>query len=229
MPPMRLVVPVGGAGDILDNQTLRLSDGLGGAVDYEFDLDGSLLILDQPENRIWFSDDIQRPMESQILESLRGQDRVVNFGTRLAINSEHATVLVRNLPSENEQIDRVRQHLSILVEGLDTRIHAMQTQMLLDRRREVLTSVLEGTRENLGRIDESHQQQKQRSGEILSQMGKELEKSLLRLDLSDKQEKAIKKIIDSTAHKTEAVYDERSEIVDQFHGIIDELSRALEE
>jgi ABC-type sugar transport system ATPase subunit len=28
----------------------------------QFELDSSLLILDEPENRVWFSDDIERPM-----------------------------------------------------------------------------------------------------------------------------------------------------------------------
>ncbi len=195
----------------------------------EFDLDGSLLILDQPENRIWFSDDIDRPMEGQILESLRGQDRVVSFGTRLAINSDHATVLVRNLPVETEKVDRVREHLSILVEGLDSRIHAVQTQLLLDQRRDVLARVLDATRENLGDIDVMHQRQKKRSEELLADMGAELEKSLLRLDLSARQEGAIKKIIESTAKKSAAVHDESSKIDEQFQDIIDALSGALEE
>ncbi len=195
----------------------------------EYELDSSLLILDEPENRIWFSDDIQRPMESQILESLRGQDRVVSFGTRLAINTDHATILVRNLPSEQAKIDRVREHLSILIEGLDTRIQAMQTQMLLDERRAVLARVLEATRENLANLDDKHKKQKTRAGEVLSAMGKELEKSLLRLDLSARQEAALKKTIASTAEKAESIYDEGLELDEQFQGIIDDLSSALEQ
>ncbi|MGB5329648.1 MAG: response regulator, partial [Gammaproteobacteria bacterium] len=88
----------------------------------EFELDSSLLILDEPENRVWFSDDIERPMESQILASLRVQDRVVSFGTRLAISSDHATILVRNLPSGQDKIERVRGYLAILIEALESRI-----------------------------------------------------------------------------------------------------------
>ena len=195
----------------------------------EFELDSSLLILDQPENRIWFSDDIDRPMEVQILESLRGQDRVVRFGTRLAINTDHATILVRNLPSEADKIDRVREHLSILIEGLDTRIKAMQSQMLLDQRRDVLVRVLEATRDNLAQLDEMHKQQKARSAKILSIMGKELEKSLDKLDLSARQESALKKILASTAEQTDSIYDEGLKIDEQFQGIIDELSSALNE
>lgn len=195
----------------------------------EFELDSSLLMLDEPENRVWFSDDIDRPMERQILQSLRGQDRVVSFGTRLAINSDHVTVLVRNLPPTVEQVDRVREHLSIMIEGLDTRIHAMQSQTLLDQRRDVLHRVLSATREHLGRLDETHKQQKARSAEIVSVMGKELEKSLLKLDLSARQEAALRKIIDSAAEKTAAVYDQGLKIGEQFQEIVDELSSALDE
>ncbi len=213
-------------------QTVDTLDELAGyAFDclHEFELDGSLLILDEPQNRVWFSDDIDRPMEAQILESLRGQDRVLSFGTRLAINSDHATILVRNLPSGTGRIERVREQLAILIEGLDTRIHAMQAYRLLERRREVLARVLDATCENLGKIDELHKQQKARSGELLALMGAELEKSLLQLDLTPGQEKEIRKIIESTLKKNEAIYDDGLKIDDQFCDIIGELSSALDE
>jgi CheY-like chemotaxis protein len=195
----------------------------------QFELDSSLLMLDEPENRVWFSDDIDRPMESQILESLRGQDRVVSFGTRLAINSDHVTVLVRNLPTTVEQVDRVREHLSIMIEGLDTRIQAMQSQTLLDQRREVLHRVLTAAREHLGRLDETSKQQRARSAEIVTDMGKELERSLLKLDLSAREEAALKKIIDSAAEQTAAVYDEGMKIGEKLQEIMDELSSVLDE
>ncbi len=196
---------------------------------HEFELDGSLLILDEPQNRVWFSDDIDRPMEAQILESLRGQDRVLSFGTRLAINSDHATILVRNLPSATDRIERMREQLTILIEGLDTRIHAMQVHRLLERRREVLARVFDATCENLGEIDELRKQQEARSGKLLALMGTELEKSLLRLDLTPGQEKEIRKIIESTLEKNEAIYDDSLKIDDRFCGIISELSSALDE
>ncbi len=194
----------------------------------EFELDSSLLIVAEPENRVWFSDDIDRPMESQILESLRGQDRVVNFGTRLAINSDFTTILVRKLPSGQEAVERLRDQLSIMIEGLDTRLVAMQSEMLLDLRRDVLTRVLTATRDNLGKLDELHKQQKQGAVEIMTALGIEVEKSLLRLDLTKQQETALMKIIESTATRINSVYDEGLKLDEQFEGIIDELSGALD-
>ena len=195
----------------------------------EFELDSSLLILDEPENRIWFSDDIDRPMESQILESLRGQDRVVSFGTRLALSSDHATILVRNLPTTRERVDRVREHLAILIEALDTRIRAMQSQKLLDERGDLLSRVLQATRQNLDQLDELHQGQKLRSAEILTTMGKALDKALLRLDLTQKQQATLKRIIATTAEQCESMHDDGLEIDEQFRGIIEELYGTLEE
>jgi CheY-like chemotaxis protein len=195
----------------------------------EFELDSSLLILDEPENRIWFSDDIERPMESQILASLRGQDSVVSFGTRLAISSDHATILVRNLPNGQKKIARVRGYLTILIEGLDSRIHAMQRESLLDQRGQVLVRVLQATRDNLGSIDDLHQQQKTRSGKIISTLGIEIGKSIVKLNLTKQQENALMRIIESSAVQIESVYDDNLKFDDQFQDVIDDLSRALDE
>jgi CheY-like chemotaxis protein len=195
----------------------------------EFELDSSLLILDEPENRIWFSDDIERPMESQILASLRGQDSVVSFGTRLAISSDHATILVRNLPAGQEKIARVRGYLTILIGGLDSRIDAMQRESLLDQRGQLLARVLQATRDNLGSIDDLHQQQKTRSGEIISALGIEIEKSIVKLNLTKQQENALMRIIESSAVQIESVYDDSLKFDHQFQDVIEDLSRALDE
>jgi len=195
----------------------------------EFELDSSLLIMDEPENRVWFSDDIERPMESQILASLRVQDRVVRFGTRLAISSDHATILVRNLPSGEDKIGRVREYLAILIEALESRIHTLQSAMLLEQRGQVLARVLQATRDNLGNIDTLHQQQKTRSGEIISALGVDIEKSIIKLNLTKQQETALMRAVSSTAAQIESVYDDELKIDDQFQAMIDDLSRALQE
>ncbi|MDH3219622.1 MAG: response regulator [Gammaproteobacteria bacterium] len=194
-----------------------------------FELDSSLLILDQPQNRVWFSDGIDRPMESQILESLRGQDRVVQFGTRLAVSSDHATLLVRNLPAATERTDRVREHLSILIEALDARIHAMRARALLDKRREALAQVLDATRDYLGRVEEQRGRQKAKSAEILFVLNAELQKSLGELKLTERQQATLKNIIGASVARIESIYDAGTEIDERFQGIFDELSRALDE
>jgi CheY-like chemotaxis protein len=193
----------------------------------EFELESSLLIQAEPENRVWFSDGIDRPMENQILESLRGQDRVLSFGTRLAINSDHVTLLVRKLPSDQEQIENLRQQLVIMIEGLDTRLHAMQAEILFDSRRELLAQVLESTRDKLGEIDEKHKRQTLVASEIATKMGNELERSMQQLDLTEQQQKALLRIVDSSVSKIKSVDDEDCKLEQLFDVIIDDLSGLL--
>jgi CheY-like chemotaxis protein len=193
----------------------------------EFELESSLLIQAEPENRVWFSDGIDRPMENQILESLRGQDRVLSFGTRLAINSDHVTLLVRKLPSGQEQVENLRQQLVIMIEGLDTRLHVMQVEMLFDSRRELLAQVLESTRDKLGEIDEKYKRQTLVASEIATKMGNELERSMQQLDLTEQQQKALLRIVDSSVSKIKSVDDEDCKLEQLFDVIIDDLSGLL--
>ena len=195
----------------------------------EFELDSSLLILDQAENRVWFSDDIERPMESQILASLRVQDRVVRFGTRLAVSSDHATVLLRNLPCGEDKIERVQQYLAILIEALESRINTMQSAMLFEQRSQLLARVLQTTRDNLGSINDLHQQQATRAGEKISVLGDDIKKSITNLNLTKQQETGLMAVVKAAVAQIESVYADKTKIDEQFQAVIDDLSRAMEE
>ncbi len=195
----------------------------------KMELDGSLLVARGDDNRIWFSDDIDRPMERQILESLRGQDRVVSFGTRLAFNNDHATLLVRNLPRDVEGVERARALLAILTESMESRMREMITDSRLDERRQMLAKMLQATREGVARIDAEHQDRKARTHEILATLGDEIKRSLLELKLPKGRQAALLKIIENSRRQAASVYESGIGLDDEFQSIIDELARALEE
>ena len=141
----------------------------------QMSLDGSLMILSEPENQVWFSDDIDRPMERQILESLHGQDRVVSFGTRLAINADNATLLVRNLPTDEEKVRRLREHLLILIGGLDARLHGLHSNVAGDEERQSLSQVLGNTRDRLVELANLRQQHLTDSGQVQPEYDSQLD------------------------------------------------------
>ncbi len=195
----------------------------------KMELDGSMLVVEDDGNRIWFSDDIDRPMERQILESLRGQDRVVSFGTRLAFNTDHATLLVRSLPRDDDGVARLRALLAILTESMESRMREMKSDSRLDERREMLAKMLRATRESVARIDAEHQDRKARTHEILATLGDEIERSLLELELPRGRQAALLKIIEHSRRQAESVYENGIGIDADFQAIIDELVQALDE
>ena len=195
----------------------------------EFELDSSLLVLDGNRSRVWFSDNIDRPMERQILESLRGQDRVLGFGTRLAVNTEHATVLVRNLPDDSAAVERLRDLLTMLLEGLDARIKAIRSQALLDRRREALSHALDASRDSLSRFAALHRRQKSRSKEILESMHSKLEKKLEKLELTASQRASLLGIATRASAQLETLCGEGEDLDSIVLEVIEDLDRALQD
>ena len=194
----------------------------------KFKLDCSLLILFESENLFWFSDDINRPMERQILESLHGQDRVVSFGTRLAINSDRATILIRNIPAGKDKVDRLQDNLTILMEGLDTRIRTMQAEKKLQLHLGMLTKLVASATQDLEKIDELYDTRKARLSELLSNLVSDLERSLLRLELTEKQATGLMKTIRIAALKIETEHHEGVDIEARMKRIINDLVEALE-
>ena len=194
----------------------------------KFDLDSSLLLVGETENRVWFSDDIDRPMESQILESLRGQDRVVSFGTRLALNADLVTLLVRNLPADAGKIERLREYLSILIEGFDDRLQGMQAERQLEQRRAVLAEMLHATRTGLADVDAIRDRQKAQSAEVLADMQAELEQAMRRLKPDREAKARIREIIEEAGSRIATVHDSGESFEDRIHAIVDELSRAMQ-
>ena len=195
----------------------------------EFELDGSLLIIGRPHNRVWFSDEIERPMERQILESLRGQDRVLRFGTRMAISSENATILVRNLPADGDYAERLRERLAILIEGLEARIRALDARRLLARRRDALLRALEAMRGGLQRIEQNRQQREVEAEEIRALAIAELERLLDGIDLSKaRRERLLASFARDTAKLAAASADESADS-EWLRDLVGDLQRALEE
>ena len=195
----------------------------------EFNLDCSLLIVAEAENLFWFSDDIDRPMEKQILESLHGQDRLVSFGTRLAINSDQATILIRNIPQETEKVDRLRDNLTILIEGLDTRILSMQAADKLQQRRRELADLVELSGQGLKQIDELRDLQQVRSKHIFSTLGSDMERSIARLDLTQRQHAALMKSVRTAASRIKSQRHEDEDIDVLSRRIIDQLAEFLQD
>lgn len=66
------------------------------------------------------------PLEASIIRHMLTVSRIVEFRTRLAINYEHVSLLINNLPVEEpERSGRLRDHLAIMVETADTRVQAI--------------------------------------------------------------------------------------------------------
>ncbi len=192
-----------------------------------FELDSSLLFLVEPKPLFWFSDDIKRPMEEHILLSLNNQDRVVRFGRRLAINSQTATILVRNMPGDIERATRLTEYLSILIEGLDAKIKSMAVLAQLD-------SHLSGVRQTSDKLmmqlktarteDKKH---KSKVARMVARLDTDINQVVDKQQLSKSQGSALVHLAKRIAVKTEKIEQERQTVRQTEEHFFTDLIKAL--
>lgn len=66
------------------------------------------------------------PLQTAVMESLRDIGRIFVFGSRGIINFAHVSLLVNNLPTEDEErLGRLRDNLALLAEGAETRLASL--------------------------------------------------------------------------------------------------------
>ena len=191
-----------------------------------FELDSSLLFLTDPEPLFWFSDDIDRPMEQQILLSLNGQDRIVRFGARMAINSPRATILIRNMPLEAEKITRLTEYITILIEGLDAKIRCMAVEEQLDQQWDMMYTTADELKSQLKSVKASDKKQKIKTGRMVARLGSDIAQVIEKKDLSTAQGRALAQVVKRVGLQTEKLDQERramQEILETF--IADSVER----
>ena len=60
-----------------------------------------------------------------MIGKLHGIGRIFEFKTRMVINYEHASILMNDVPDDNEQRGRIRDNVAMLAEGAHARIASL--------------------------------------------------------------------------------------------------------
>lgn len=88
------------------------------------------------------------PLEIALLDQGVDADRIASFGSKVMINSPHASILIKNMWEDDEQRGRFLDHLCIVIEALNARTEALGIMADSRQRREQLESCT-GQLENL--------------------------------------------------------------------------------
>ena len=194
-----------------------------------YGLEGSLLVtaLDEPE--VYFSDGVERNLERDVLSHLKNKDRIFTFGKRVAFNTPSATLLIRNMPDDDGKTGRFKDHLAILMDGLDARIQGLKYELEVVTKQRELSDVVQAAKKNLEVIDQQHISLREKNAQLLSNMAQTIEESFIYLGLSEEQERALIGLVEKTESDTVSLYEEGIKTDDQFDKIMKNLTATLAE
>lgn len=158
------------------------------------------------------------PLEKELLSKVKDAGRLRDSGARLIANFGPVTQLIKNMPDDEDKRGRLRDHVAILLEGAEARLHALEMQ-------QQLAELVADSNRALQEIEAMQKQQKQISMQIMDDVMKQMEDSLLSYGLTEEQEELLLGVVQAGVNKSLNNFEQGLAIDDKLRDIIQSLNR----
>jgi DNA-binding response OmpR family regulator len=136
------------------------------------------------------------PLEVSVIDHVRTQGRIFEFRKRSVHNFERVTLMINNLPLEDpEYCGRLRDHLSVAAQGVDSRLKAIETDEANRRSQAGILLALESVSETIMSLHETHQRDSAESAGLMVELQETLANSFFRLGLTEGQEHFLQNMV----------------------------------
>lgn len=175
-----------------------------------------------------FSDEIDRPIEKDVLIGAHRKGKIIEFSGRAIFNSEHAAILIRRMPEDKEKTGRLKDHLALLIDVIEEQI----VKYVNDKKKLnyyfTLENTIESVTKQLQQVILSYQKQRLLNASILGDLLQDIEAAFLKLGLTELQEELLINLITNAEKETEKTYENEQVTSDTFDEIVRELMKLLD-
>ncbi len=194
-----------------------------------FGLDSSVQIRFSDKDISRSSNGEINPLEVELLTKVRKKGRFVDAGCRTFVNYERISILINNMPIDDEVLyGRVKDNIPPMLNGAEARIIAIETEIQLKQKQEILKKAMEKTHYALSIAKERVNELKEHNSEVMEGLISKIDAELLSLNLTDQKERYLMKMLESNKSKLASSYDDGIKIEAIFQRIIGKLSAAVD-
>ncbi|RMF14169.1 MAG: response regulator [Gammaproteobacteria bacterium] len=169
-----------------------------------------------------------KELESQLLRHMHDSGRFISFGKRLVINYGQASLLVKNMPVDDEKrTGALRDNLFYLVQGCDARVKALDDAHALASETQLLTLLVKKVEQMLASVDEAYQNLTNEIVSEVERLADEFELSILTLDLSESQEQTLSSLLKQSIERTNAAFTKGLRIDETTRRLVVQLHKIL--
>lgn len=216
---------------LLDSGTTQNIDALGQlffqAVKH-YSLNCSVQIRSQFGVKNMEANGMARELESKLLSELKDSGRYFDFGGRTICNFENVSVLIKNMPIEDEvRYGRIKDNTFALVQGLNTRVIALDNQRTLEREKQLLTLLTERMNGTMQNVDNSYQEIMRAICDSVEDMAAKTDDALTYLSLTLEQEKTMEDIANTCLVETNKTFNRGLRIDADFRDVMDSITSLL--
>lgn len=160
----------------------------------QYDLESCVKINLNGEANYTSSQDSIAPIEEELLSCVVDETTLLERGTRLIVNYGDISLLVKNMPKEEERRGRLRDNLASLIEFANTRLSA------LDHNPD-LSSFVQEANKTINEIQESLDKQCAATLQITDSISHQLTELFSEVGLSEFQETNVQKLMESITER----------------------------
>ena len=132
------------------------------------------------------------PLEDSVIERMKLQDRIFQFKSRMIVNYESVSVLVVNMPADNEALaGRIRDYVAIVAEAAEDAVENISLRADALERAKELGRMAETAHAGIEKIQACQHAQQGNTHSELESMVEKIESMYYQFGLSDRQEAAI--------------------------------------
>ncbi len=192
-----------GSYDLLANHFFKATD--------QFGLSCSLMIHSDQGVRFFTnskSSPMVSPLERELMETLSHADRFNDFGTRTQINYPYVSLLVKNMPVEDEErYGRYKDLLPFMIEVTNATVRSLNIEAQLVEQSHNLSKSFEIVKQTLIQLTDALKQNQEDVADIMNKMLMELDEEIPRMGLDDDQETYLIQRIDGAVTEANGVLD----------------------
>lgn len=156
------------------------------------------------------------PLEIELLDRLQDQSRIMELGKRAVFNFGDISLLIINMPDDDDKRGRLRDHFAILLEAAESRLNSLVKDLTLAR-------LLGQSNEALVDIKMMQTTQKQEGVEIMDEVMRDLEAAFLSYGLTEEQEEMLMGVVQNGVDKSLLNFEKGLMIDEKMQKLIDGL------
>ncbi|MCP5169526.1 MAG: response regulator [Hahellaceae bacterium] len=183
-----------------------------------FDLNGSLQIRALTSPLTLSHQKNLKPLELELLALGAQAERILSVSSRTLFNTDHLTLLVKNMPVSDEALyGRLKDHLALMLKGANARMQSLRLEEA--RRNERESKVRYGFDElksQLSELDHYFLQLEQNLGETMDHLFINMEQEMLAAGLTEAQEERLLHTLANGRARMDALRDIKSDMQQHF-------------
>jgi CheY-like chemotaxis protein len=193
-----------------------------------FNLEACIMLAHTMPSVYFSTNNKIRPIEQDVLREMHHAGEVIEFSNRAIFNSEHAAILVKEFPEDEDIKLRYKEHINIIIDALEEKLKQRVADFKQQQHFRLLENTIKVVAQRLKEAKKLSHQHREKNTKILGILSGDMEDSFTKLDLREDDEKLLRQQILATESKLDKVYDDGKQTEHVFDEIIKELCHLLQ-